>query len=234
MKKVLQLGAHVGAAGGVYKCFENAVRIGANTIQIFGASPRQWRATLHHEKDLLRFKEAWKQSDVVSVYLHAPYLINLASPDTQLRAKSVENLTMHLKIAENLGANGLIFHIGSGKEMPKDQAVEIVVKQMKQVLKNAPGTSQLIIENTAGGGAKIGATPQEIGFIMKKIDSSRVKVCIDTAHLFESGLIEKYSPEEIKKFIQTWDKHVGIKNIVAFHVNDSKTAFHSKHDRHET
>ncbi len=233
MKQTLQLGAHVSASGGVWKCFENARKIGANTLQIFGSSPRVWRASVHKEADTQRFKQAWKESSVVSIYIHAPYLINLASPDTELQRKSVESLSTQLMIAENLGINGVIFHIGSGKEMPKEQALKIVVEQLKQVLRKASGNTQLIIENAAGGGAKIGATFDEIGLIMKQVDSSRVKVCIDTAHAFESGLIEHYTSEEVRQFFHMVEKHVGMENVVALHVNDSKTVFNSKHDRHE-
>lgn len=167
------------------------------------------------------------------MYLHAPYLANVASPEKDLREKSVENLSSHLAICEVLDAQGLIFHIGSGKEMPKQEALTIVVEEMKKILKKVPGTSRLIIENSAGGGQKIGSSAREIGDILKRIGSPRVKVCLDTAHAFEAGVIETYSQQGVKTFFDEWDKEVGCENIVALHVNDSKTVFNSHHDRHE-
>jgi len=101
------------------------------------------------------------------------------------------------------------------------------------VLKNAPGKSQLIMENTAGGGQKVGADLDELGKIFKAVKSKRLKICIDTAHAFEAGLIKSYSRQNIKKFFDDAENSFGVKNIIALHINDSKTPFNSHHDRHE-
>lgn len=227
------IGAHVSAAGGLWRAFENAELIGAEAIQIFGASPRQWVAGLPSKEEAEKFKTRWKQSPVKAVFLHAPYLNNLASQDDGLIAKSIKNMTTHLQIAEMIGANGLIFHVGSGKEAPQEVAIKKAVAAMKQILKNSPGQTQLIIENAAGGGAKLGDNAQEVGMLMRLVGSERVKACFDTAHAFESGIIDEYTPAKIKKLFDEWEKEVGLKNIVAFHANDSKTIFDSHHDRHE-
>lgn len=240
------IGAHVSVAGGVWKAFANAEAIGAEAIQIFGASPQSWAFKLPDKETVIKFKTAWEKSKVKSVFLHAAYLVNLASPDASARKKSVINLSGHLAIAQALGANGLIFHVGSGKgDMSKEEALKLAAKEMKEVLKNVPGATELIIENAAGGGDKVGATAESVGALIRLIKSlppsgrasptlgGRVKVCIDTAHAFEAGIIERYEPKELKKFLDEWENHVGLKNVVALHVNDSKTAFNSRHDRHE-
>ena len=233
-KKDLPLiGGHVSAAGGLYKAIENAEAIGADAIQIFGASPRQWHVAFPDKDAITRYHTALEKSRVQGVYLHAPYLVNLASTDEAMLKKSVRTLADHLKIANMIGANGLIFHLGSGKESPKDEAIKKATAAMQEVLKLAPGDAQLIMENAAGGGQRIGATPSDFAAIMDKIKSPRVKICIDTAHAFEAGLIEHYTPPLIKKMLDEWDRAVGLKNLVALHVNDSKTAFNSHHDRHE-
>jgi apurinic endonuclease APN1 len=227
------IGGHVSAAGGLWHAFENAETIGATAIQIFGASPQSYAFKLPDKETVTKFKTAWEKSGVKSVFLHGAYLVNLASPEPMARKRSVANLTGHLAIAHALGANGVIFHVGSGKDvMSKEEALKLAAKEMKEVLKNVPHTP-LIIENAAGGGDKVGATPDNVGALMRLIKSPRVKVCIDTAHAFEAGLIERYEPKEIKTFLDEWDKEVGLKNVVALHVNDSKTAFNSRHDRHE-
>ena len=103
---------------------------------------------------------------------------------------------------------------------------------MKEVLKKVPGKTQLILENDAGGGGKVGGI-KEMGEIVKKVGSVRVKVCYDTAHGLEAGLVDKYTPEKVKKLFNEWDKAVGIENIAVIHANDSKTLAGSHHDRHE-
>ncbi|OGY59328.1 MAG: hypothetical protein A3I31_02315 [Candidatus Colwellbacteria bacterium RIFCSPLOWO2_02_FULL_44_20b] len=227
------IGGHVSTAGGLWKAIEYAGELGATTIQIFGASPRQWGVKMPGQADIERYGEALRKSNIQSVYLHAAYLVNLASPDEALRAKSVKSLTEHLQIAEAIGAQGLIFHVGSGKEAPKGEAAKKVVSGMKEVLKAVPGRAQLILENSAGGGAKLGSNAKEVGSILKRVESPRAKVCFDTAHAYEAGVIERYTPPLIKQMLIEWDTEVGLDNIVVLHANDSKTPFDSHSDRHE-
>lgn len=227
------IGGHVSVAGGLHKAFENAKAIGAEAIQLFGASPRQWAVPLPTVETVEAFEAAWKESGVKAVFLHAPYLPNIASPDADVRKKSITALASHLKIADLIKSDGLIFHIGSSKPLPREEAVEVIVESMQEILKRVPGKTHLIIENSAGGGSRIGSTPEEIGVIMKKLKSTRVRVCIDTAHAFEAGCIDEYAPKKIKDFFDRCEAAFGIENIVALHVNDSKTAFNSHHDRHE-
>lgn len=227
------IGAHVSAAGQLSLAIERARNIGAECIQIFGASPQQWTARMPHEADVERFRECRRESGIGPVYTHAAYLVNLASPDPTLRVRSERSLADHLKIAEMLGAEGLIFHIGSGKELPKEEAVRHVVGAMQRVLEKTPGETSLVIENSAGGGQKIGSSLEEIAHIIQHVGSPRVKICFDTAHAFEAGLIERYDREGVARLIGLLDETVGLRALVALHVNDSKTAFNSHHDRHE-
>ncbi len=227
------LGAHVSAAGGVANAIANAERLGAETIQFFGSSPRQWAVRQPSDEDIRAFAHARETSGVKAAFLHAPYLPNLASSDQAIVEKSIDLLAGHLRIAERLQIDGLIFHVGSGKEIPKDQAIVTVASAMIRILDRVPGQSLLIIENSAGGGEKVCSRPAEFKIIMDEVGSDRVKVCYDTAHGFESGLIEAYTADRITALLDEWEREVGIANIVALHVNDSKTPFNSHHDRHE-
>lgn len=233
IKKIPKIGAHVSASGGFHKAIENAQRIGAECIQIFGASPQQWNAKIPSESDAKLFKDAAEKAGVGPVFLHAAYLVNLASRENSLYEKSIKSLSEHLQIASLLGAQGLIFHMGSAKDTPREHAIKKTVEGMKNVLKNVPGEVQLIMENSAGGGQKLGASPEEMAQFYVSVSSTRVKLCIDTAHIFEAGIIEKFTPPLIKKLLDEWDNAVGLENIVALHVNDSKTPPNSHHDRHE-
>ena len=182
--------------------------------------------------DIKKFKNAIKNSGIDSVFLHAAYLVNLASPDEVLRARSVQSLTSHLKIAEALGAVGLIFHIGSSKDAPQDEGVRHIINGAQEVLKKTPGEAKLILETSAGGGTKLGLNAKTVGKILKEIKSKRIGVCFDTAHAFEAGTIN-YDSDTIKKTFDEWDEEVGLENIVVIHANDSKTEFGSHNDRHE-
>ncbi len=232
MAKVL-IGGHVSAAGGLWNAIANANAIGAEAIQIFGSSPRQWSVTAHTEEDFAKFRAEAKSAKMGPVFLHAPYLANLASPKASLRAMSARLLGAHLKIANAINARGLIFHIGSGKEMPREEAFRVVVSALKDILKKVLGKSMLVIENSAGGGQSIGASLEEIALIIKGVGSSRVGVCFDTAHAFESGLIEGYTLETVDALALQIKKTITFRRLLALHVNDSKTAFNSHHDRHE-
>lgn len=227
------IGAHVGAPEGPASAVESALAIGAEAIQMYGASPRMWHAAMPQEKRIAEFKAALGKSGITEVYLHAAYLVNLASVAEDIYEKSIANLAAHMRIAEALGARGLIFHVGSGKGGDPEQALRREVKAMKQVLKDAPGKAWLVMENSAGGGAKIGSGIEEMQYLFEKAGSPRVKVCFDTAHAFEAGLIERYTGENVTNLFDAWDDAVGLDAIVALHVNDSKTVYDSHHDRHE-
>ncbi len=227
------LGGHVSAAGGLALAIDRAEEIGADAIQIFGASPRQWQARMPTKEEIAVYRARLEKSRVKKVFLHAAYLVNLASPDVETRKKSIKNLAAHLKIADLIGADGLIFHVGSGKELPKAEATGHVAVAIHEIFAAVPGHTPLLMENAAGGGQKIGAVPEDFAAILKKVPSPRLRICFDTAHAFEAGIIERYEPADIKKLLDAWDAAVGLERINALHINDSKTAYNSHHDRHE-
>lgn len=227
------IGAHVSAAGGLYKCFANAEEIGATALQIFGASPRGWKAPLPSEEVIEQFRVEQKRSGLGPVFLHAAYLVNLGTHNSKLWHASLDNLAAHLAIAGQLGAAGLIFHLGSSKGWGKNEAITKVVEGMKRVLDKVPGETKLIMENAAGGGDKIGSTLEEIGEIFTRVKDPRVKVCIDTQHAFAAGLLKDFSADEISKFVQRCNIAFGWKQVIALHANDSKSESGSHYDRHE-
>jgi deoxyribonuclease-4 len=227
------IGAHVSAEGGAWNAIENIETIGGTAVQFFGASPRMWHTRTISASDAKKFREAKAKSTVQKVYLHASYLVNLASVSEEIYEKSIKNLSEHLKIGEMIEADGLIFHVGSGKGMSSEEALAKEVSAMKRVLRNIPGTARLIMENSAGGGAKVGSGIEEMAYLYKKIGSERVKICFDTAHAFEAGIISEYTEKNIRKLFDEWDEKVGIEEIVVLHINDSKTTYGSHHDRHE-
>ncbi len=228
------IGAHVSTAGGLPNAVLLARHIGADAIQIFGSSPRQWEVRLPSVKDANAFGKAFSASGLRDVFLHAPYLINLASEDRGMWRRSVAALAGHLKIANMIRARGVIVHVGSGVGgMFQSRSLELAASGAKQALRQAVGKSALIIENSAGGGEKIGKNLAEIAKLMRLIGSRRVGVCLDTAHSFESGIVKDYTKEDVARFAAEIKRTIGWKRLLAIHANDSKTAWNSKHDRHE-
>lgn len=227
-----KIGAHVSASGGLWRAPENARAIGAECFQIFGASPRVWKAALPVQRTVSRFTSLLKECSLDAFYLHASYLVNLASADRELARKSAENLHTHFEIANLLNARGLIFHLGSSKAGSRSTLLKQEAEAIGVIIKSTPGPSALIMENTAGGGDKLGSV-EDIAFLYETVNSSRLKVCLDTAHAFESGLIRTYNVGEIAEFFKKWDGAVGLKNIPVLHINDSKTPAGSRSDRHE-
>lgn len=228
-----KIGAHVSTAKGVYNCFSNAEEIGAECLQIFGASPRQWRAKLPDNETLKLYYKEKERSKLGQIFLHAAYLVNLGTSDEELYRKSIENLTLHLQIAELLEAEGLIYHIGSYKNTTLEKSITRVVEGMHEVLKNSPGKANLIMENSAGGGNKIGTNVKEIGEIFRKASHPRIKVCIDTCHAFAAGELKDFTKEEIENYAEKCDTAFGLQNLTVLHVNDSKASYGSNTDRHE-
>ncbi len=226
------LGGHVSAAGGFDKALERGEQIGAETIQVFVSSPRSWAVFQPNPEALKRYWEKRKTSSVKSVYVHGTYLVNLGTANPELLQKSRKSLEEEFRIANTIQAEAFIFHTGSKNGDPKawlGQSVHVI----KETLKKVPGKTFLTLENAAGGGEKIGNTPEELAIIMEKVKSPRLKICIDTAHAFESGLIPKYEPKTLQASLKKLDQLIGLKNIVALHINDSKTKAFSNHDRHE-
>ena len=227
-----RIGAHVSAAQGLFRAVENAQRIGAECFQIFGSSPRQWKVRLPSEDSVAAYRRSYEISDLGPVVLHAAYLANLASPIPQVRIQSTESLAGHLAIAEKIGALGLVFHVGSGKGVPEEKAYGWVATGMQEVLKKVSGTSLLIMENTAGGGHRLGGLDDMRAILERAGGDKRIGVCIDTAHAFESGLL-RYTKKDIRRYFDELERSIGLDRLTAIHANDSKTPFDSHLDRHE-
>lgn len=231
MKKTI-IGAHVSTSGGLYTAFERAQLIGANAVQIFGSSPRAWRAKMPTYEECEKFKSEKERHSISHVFLHAAYLVNLASGNSDIFLNSKQSLIDHLSIAEMIGADGLIFHIGSSKGITRSEALAQEVEAMKEIISRVPGRAKLIMENTAGGGDKIGDSLKEMGELYKKTGLDRLGICFDTAHAFEAGWVESYTKNSVKKLFDEFDKEIGIQNLCVIHANDSMTDAGSHHDRH--
>ncbi|OGM92537.1 hypothetical protein A2755_00370 [Candidatus Wolfebacteria bacterium RIFCSPHIGHO2_01_FULL_48_22] len=226
------IGAHVSASGGLVQAIHNAVALDINVIQIFGSSPMQWKANLPDKESAELFKKERRAKGIEKVFLHAPYLINLASEKPSIRHLSRVLLADSLKISNAIGADGVIYHSGSAGTQNIDEALSIAVEAVQRILQEVP-VGTLIVENAAGAGALIGDTIDELAYMIKKISSPRFGFCLDTCHALASGMIEDFNEKNIQKLEAEIKKKIGVKKLLAIHLNDSKFPYNSKRDRHE-
>lgn len=231
--KILQIGAHVSAAGGLVNAVKNGKKIGARCIQIFGSSPRSFAVRIPAAAAAAEFRSALRKSGLAAVYLHAPYLVRLGSDRPGLRGLSIKNLIGHLQIAETIGAGGLIFHLGSQGDAAKKDVLDKTIAGMQAVLRAVPGKTLLVMENSSGGGTKLGSGIDDLALLLKKVKSRRVRICFDTAHAFEAGELKYGDFAAVKKYFDAWHRKIGLDNLAVVHANDSQTAFGSGSDRHE-
>lgn len=227
----MELGAHVSAAGGVDKAVGRAVDIGAEAIQIFASSPRAWAFKPIADEKAAAFREKATEAGIVSTYLHGSYLVNIGGKPDHVE-KSVLSLTNHMGAAAQIGARGVIFHSGSHKGVGFDAVLDQGAAAITQVLENTDEEVQLIIENCAGMGAQIGASFEELGRLIKAVDSPRLKICLDTEHAFAAGY-NIADPAGIEEAMDEFDREIGLDRLVVVHANDAKVEFGSGIDRHE-
>ncbi len=228
----MKIGAHVGASGGLTTAFERARDIGAETIQIFGAPPQQWRRRNIRPEECEAFRTGIAESGIEPVFIHGTYLINLATESPEQLAKSTEALTGDLQLASAIGAKGVIFHVGSHKGAGFDAVLPQIARALKDVLKATPDDAWIILENSAGAGGTVGSKFSELGAIMKAVGSPRLKVCLDTEHAYAAGY-DLADPQALDDALRELDREVGLEHLVAVHANDSKIALGGGVDRHD-
>ena len=226
------LGAHISTAGGVAKAPPRADDIGATAMQIFTKQPNQWKESEVGPADAKAFRDAIAASGVRFTNAHDSYLINLASPDAALRAKSIESFRAELRRCHALGLDALVSHPGNFMD---ERAAGIArnADAITESLEAEPGSTRLLMELTAGQGTVIGATFEEMADLLERIPAKlrkRVGVCLDTAHIFAGGY------DLIADYDGVWsrfDDVLGIELLRLIHLNDSKAPLGSKKDRHE-
>ncbi len=228
------LGAHESVAGGYHKAFERGEKDGCETIQIFTKNANRWKGREMTDADVEKFKNAWEESSIGPVISHDSYLINLASPKDELWEKSKKAFLVEMERAERLGLDYLNFHPGSHTGSGKEKGVERVIAALGDILdKTASFKIVILIENTAGHGTSMGSSFEEIAEMLEGVDSpERIGACYDTCHGFAAGY-DIRDAEAYEKTFQEWGGTIGISNLKAFHLNDSKKELGKNVDRHE-
>jgi deoxyribonuclease-4 len=225
------IGGHVSTAGGLVRALERAEERGCETMQIFNQSPRMWRPTRYREDDVATFRERLAASPVQSVYIHAVYLINVASDDAEVRRKSLVSLIHALSVGDAIGAGGVVVHPGSGKGQAPAPTFRKLGTAMKAALA-ATESCPLLFENTAGAGFTIGRTFEELARVLDVSGGDeRTGVCLDSCHLLASGY-EVRDRAAFEAVVDEYDRVVGLERLRALHLNDSKVGLGANVDRH--
>jgi len=225
------LGGH--CSGGIKKALENAHAFGMDSVQLFAQSPRTWRFPAHDPADLEAFKARREELGIGAVTIHALYLLNLASPKADFYEKSVETLSKTVDAACAIGAEAVVFHVGSHQGAGFDAGLERVVPALAQALERCSETTWLCMENTAGTGDTIGRSLEELAALYEALDRHpRLGLCLDSCHLFASGY-DVTDPGELDRVVKQLDGLIGLDRLRVLHVNDSKTPLGSNRDRHD-
>lgn len=230
------IGPHVSAAGSPAAAIANALSVGATGFALFVKNQRQWVGKPLPEADATAFAAAMAAAPYTAcqVLPHAGYLINLANPDPKKHAKSMASFLDELHRCEVLGLDRLNLHPGSHlNQLSPEAACDRVAESINRALTETQGVT-VVIENTAGQGAYLGAKPSELGRILSGVeDKTRIGFCLDTAHTFAAGY-DIRTPDGWNAFLDEVDAAVGLHRLRGLHLNDSKGALGSHLDRHES
>jgi len=223
------VGGHVSIAGGIENAVTNTLNIGGNCMQIFAGSPRLWSRSLWSADVAEKFKESVKNNNLGPVFIHALYLVNLGTDNPELLEKSVNSLITDIKNGALIGSSGVVVHIGSHQGRGFDTVKNQIVESINKILKETSGCD-FLIENDAGQNGKIGSI-EEISYLMSAVSNPRLKICFDTAHLFEGGL-DMRNRSNVDMFVESLKSENLLSKVVCIHLNDSATDLDSHRDMH--
>jgi len=225
-------GAHVSSAGGISNAIDRAAELGCEAVQVFTQSPRMWRPTQHTPEQVERFRARREDTGVGSVVCHALYLVNLASSNPELHAKSVAAMRATLRAASAVGAEGVIFHVGSHLGAGLAAGLERAVPAMRSLLELTTDDLWLLLENSAGAGGTIGRSIDELGLLIDALDRHpRLGICLDSCHWWVSG-VDVTDPAALDDAVAELDARIGLDRVRCLHINDSAAARGSNRDRH--
>ncbi|CAN5683423.1 deoxyribonuclease IV [soil metagenome] len=226
-------GAHVSAAGGISNAIDRIEAIGGNAVQVFTQSPRMWKPTQHAPEELERFRVRRREARVRHVSCHALYLVNLASRDREIRSKSFDALQATMETAREIGADAVVFHVGSHLGYGFDDAVKVVAPALRALLELTTDELWLCVENAAGAGGTIGRSVAELAVLCDSLDGHpRLGVCLDSCHWWASG-IDVTDAETLDQALKELETGLGLERLRVLHINDSKTPLGSNRDRHD-
>lgn len=230
----MHIGCHVSIAKGIQNAPQNASKLGCECFQMFTRDPYGKNKEDLSDIAVKRFILGCKKYKFTNFYVHSPYSINFASANNRIYYGAISAIRRELEVGTKLKARYVMFHPGSAKDLGEKESVKKVVLGIEKILEGYKGTTQLLIENSAGAGKIIGDSFDELGQIVEKVKKLHGfgGICLDTQHSFASGY-DWRKKETFEKSLKEFDKYVGLNYLKLFHFNDSQSAAGSHIDRHE-
>jgi deoxyribonuclease IV len=230
----IKIGCHVSAAGGLWNAPKNAHDLKCEAFQIFSRSPQGGPVKPIENEAVEKFKAAMKEYGFTEFVIHAPYVLNFGSGNPRTYHGSISIIRQELERGSLIGAEYVMFHTGSGKDLGREKAMKQAKEGIKKVLDGYTGSTKLLLENSAGAGEILGDTFEELAELSEPIKKHPAfgGFCYDTQHGFASGY-DIRTPEAVKETFKQFDKILGLEHLAMFQINDSKTEFNSHKDRHD-
>jgi len=230
----MRLGVHVSGSGKIYEALERAHELGCNTMQVFSRNPQRWRDDFLDPKDIEEFNRRNALLKIKPLFIHIPYLINLASPNPKLYGASIEAYVEDILEAEAIRADYIVTHMGSHKETSEEAGIKRLIEALNIIIEKTSYVDVgILLENTSGSGSWLGykfAHQREIIRGLK--DKERVGLCFDTAHAYLAGY-DIATKEGLEATLDEIEAAVGIDLIKLIHLNDAYGELGSHYDRHD-
>ena len=228
------LGVQVSTEGKIYEALERAHKLGCNTMQIFSRNPQRWRDNFLIPEDIAEFNHRQERLKIRPLFIHIPYLINLASPNPRLYGASIDAYIEDILEAHTLQADYIVTHMGSHKETSERSGLKRLIKALNTILDSTKDTKVgILLENTAGSGSWLGYKFSHQREVIQGLNNrERVGLCFDTAHAYLAGY-DIATKEGLDKTLDEIDRLVGLSLIKLIHLNDAKDKLNTHRDRHE-
>ena len=228
------LGVHVSIEGRIYEALTRASLLGCNIMQIFSRNPQRWRDNFLQPKDIAEFNRLREEFKIKPIFIHVPYLINLASPNPRLYEASIEAYIEDILEAQTLKADYIVTHMGSHKETSEEAGIKRLITALNLIIEKTKNSQVgILLENTAGSGSWLGYKFSHQREIIQGLkQKERVGLCFDTAHAYLAGY-DISIKEGLKETLDEIDKLVGINLVKLIHLNDAKGRLGTHHDRHD-
>ncbi len=233
----MKIGAHVSSAGGIFNAPANAAKIGCETFQVFSRSPQGGPAPKLTDDVVGKFKTEMKRLKSTDFTIHTPYYINFASTTPRIRYGSIGVVRDELERGTMLGASYVVTHLGSTKDAGPEIGFRKTWRAIQRILDGYKGTTQLLLEGSAGAGDLVGGTFEQLADLLKNVEGepkykNKVDICLDACHVFAAGY-DLRTPADVQATLKKFGDTVGLSRLKLLHANDSKFDLGDHRDRHE-
>ena len=226
-------GSHCSTAGGIWTALQRGHSIGCDVVQVFVKNNMQWLGKPYSTEDVAAYAKERAANDFACVFGHTGYLINLGGPACENRVRSIKSLIQEIELATQIGLPFLVLHPGAHLGAGEAAGLKQIVAGLDEVFAATQGSPvRIALENTAGQGTCLGNKVEHLAAVFDGVKKpERLGLCLDTAHFFEAGC-DIRTPKGWDAAIREVGSLIGLKQILAFHLNDSKTELGSRVDRH--